>query len=162
MTLKKIDHTFAYDQLSYDAKPNEQPYIKLSFFFSKLPDVSYEHFHRHWQSIHSDLTIGTKAFKSNKIQRYVQVKTFISEYAVSESHGLHISVAFLPRDEEDGYGLRYGFQVCLATSIVLTSAPGLDLLDYDGCSEIYVKNFEDWDNFSKVKRGRLRPRTFHS
>lgn len=73
MTLKKVDHTFAYDALSYDAKPNEQPYIKLSFFFSKSDEVSYEHFHRHWQSIHSDLTIGTKAFKSNQIQRYVQV-----------------------------------------------------------------------------------------
>lgn len=76
MTLKKIDHTFAYDQLSYDAKPNEQPYLKLSFFFSKSDDVSYEHFHRHWQSIHSDLTIGTKAFKTNKILRYVQLHSY--------------------------------------------------------------------------------------
>jgi hypothetical protein len=42
MTLKKIDHQFAFDQLSYDVKPNYQPYIKLTFFFSKLPNVSYE------------------------------------------------------------------------------------------------------------------------
>ena len=42
MTLKKLDYEFTNPQLSYDAKPNYQPYIKLTFFFSKLPEVSYE------------------------------------------------------------------------------------------------------------------------
>ena len=73
MTLKKIEHEFAYDQLSYEAKPNTQPSIKLSFFFKKLPGVSDDHFYRHWQSIHSDLTVGTKSFHDNQLQRYVQV-----------------------------------------------------------------------------------------
>jgi hypothetical protein len=118
MTLKKIEHTFAYDRLSYDAKPNEQPYIKLSFFFNKSPDVSYEHFHKHWQSVHSDLTIGTKAFKTNQIQRYVQLHAY-------------------PELKK------------------MATDSGLDLLDFDGCSEIYVKSFEDWDNFSKVYRATI-------
>lgn len=73
MTLKKIDHTFKHQQLSYDAKPNYQPYIRLSFFFSKLPNVSYEQFHRHWETVHADLTVASKAFKDCHIGRYVQV-----------------------------------------------------------------------------------------
>jgi hypothetical protein len=28
-------------------------------------------------------------------------------------------------------------------------ALGMDLLDWDGCSEIWVKSWEDWENFSK-------------
>lgn len=47
MTLKKMNHEFKNKALSYDAQPNHQPCIKLSFFFNKLPDVSYEQFHRH-------------------------------------------------------------------------------------------------------------------
>jgi hypothetical protein len=42
MTLKKLDRQFANPELSYEAKPNIQPYIKLTFFFSKLPNVSFE------------------------------------------------------------------------------------------------------------------------
>jgi hypothetical protein len=29
-------------------------------------------------------------------------------------------------------------------------ALGMDLGDWDGCSEIYVKRWEDWENFYKV------------
>jgi hypothetical protein len=73
MTLTKIEHKFAYQQLSYEGTANYQPYIKLTFHFSKLPHVSYEHFHRHWETIHADLTVGTKDFAINGVQRYVQV-----------------------------------------------------------------------------------------
>jgi len=47
MTLKKIDHEFKNNALSYDATPNYQPCIKLSFFFNKKPEVSDEQFHRY-------------------------------------------------------------------------------------------------------------------
>lgn len=73
MTLKKTEHQFKNPQLSYDAKPNYQPCVKLSFYFSKLPDVSDEHFHRHWETVHADLTVAAQGFKVCKIQRYVQV-----------------------------------------------------------------------------------------
>ncbi|KAF2165613.1 hypothetical protein M409DRAFT_23905 [Zasmidium cellare ATCC 36951] len=73
MTLQKIDHQFQHPKLSYDAKPNYQPSVKLSFYFSKLPDVSDEQFHRHWETVHADLTVAAKGFKACKIQRYVQV-----------------------------------------------------------------------------------------
>ncbi|TKA75001.1 hypothetical protein B0A55_02647 [Friedmanniomyces simplex] len=72
MTLKKIDHGFKNDALSYDATPNYQPCIKLSFFFNKRPEVSHEQFHKHWETVHADLTIAAKDFKACKIQRYVQ------------------------------------------------------------------------------------------
>jgi hypothetical protein len=71
MVHQKIDHDFKNEQLSYDAKPNYQPCIKLSFWFNKLPEVSYEQFHRHWETVHADLTIATKDFGVCKIQRYV-------------------------------------------------------------------------------------------
>lgn len=74
MTLKKIDHQFKHRQLSYDAQPNVQPCIKLSFWFNKLPHVSDEQFHRHWETVHADLTIAAKEFNVCKIQRYVQVR----------------------------------------------------------------------------------------
>jgi hypothetical protein len=73
MTLKKIDHSFSHQRLSYDGKANTQPYIKISFFFSKLPEVSDEQFHRHWETVHADLTVSSAAFKANRIIRYVQV-----------------------------------------------------------------------------------------
>ena len=74
MTLKKIDHEFKHPQLSYDATPNIQPCIKLSFWFNKLPHVSDEQFHRHWETVHADLTVAAKDFNVCKIQRYVQVR----------------------------------------------------------------------------------------
>lgn len=73
MTLKKINHNFTYSQLDYDATPNIQPCIKLSFWFNKLPNVSDEQFHRHWETVHADLTVAAKDFNVCKIQRYVQV-----------------------------------------------------------------------------------------
>jgi hypothetical protein len=78
MTLKKLNHSFSQQRLSYNGEPNVQPYIKISFFFSKLPEVSDEHFHRHWETVHADLTVSSAAFKANKVLRYVQVsKGFI-------------------------------------------------------------------------------------
>ena len=74
MTLKKIDHSFTYPQLSYDAKKNTQPCIKLTFYFNKLPEVSYEQFYGHWATVHADLTVAAKAFGACEIQRYVQVR----------------------------------------------------------------------------------------
>jgi len=105
-----VPHDFKYPQLAYDAEPNSQPYIKLSFFFSKLPEVSYEYFHKHWASVHADLTLGVKSFKDCKIQRYVQYHQ-------------------TPDLKEKAESL------------------GIPLLDFDGCSTIYVKEWDDWMRF---------------
>lgn len=70
MTFNKIDHEFKNESLSYDATPNYQPCIKLSFWFNKLPDVSFEQFHRHWETVHADLTVATKDFNVCNIRRY--------------------------------------------------------------------------------------------
>ncbi|KAK3048038.1 hypothetical protein LTR09_010553 [Extremus antarcticus] len=112
MVHQKIDHDFKNDQLSYDAKPNYQPCIKLSFWFSKLPEVSYEQFHRHWETVHADLTIATKDFGVCKVQRYVQFHQ-------------------TPEMKERAQSL------------------GLEHFDFDGCSEIWVKSWEDWERFYK-------------
>jgi hypothetical protein len=76
MTLTKIDHQFTYPQLSYDATPNTQNYIKLSFYFNKLPNVSYDQFYGHWSTVHADLTVAAQGFAAVKIQRYTQVNQF--------------------------------------------------------------------------------------
>ncbi|KAF7187780.1 hypothetical protein HII31_10882 [Pseudocercospora fuligena] len=115
MTLKKIDHDFKNPQLSYNAKPNYQPYIKLSFYFNKLPHVSDEQFHRHWETVHADLTIAAKDFKVFGVKRYAQI---------------HQSADLKEKARDLGVTL------------------GIEHLDYDGCSEIWVEKWEDWINFS--------------
>jgi hypothetical protein len=73
MTLKKINHTFTHPQLSYDAQPKTQACIKLSFYFNKLPEVSFDQFYGHWSTVHADLAVAAKGFGLCKLQRYVQV-----------------------------------------------------------------------------------------
>ncbi|KAK5692415.1 hypothetical protein LTR97_010723 [Elasticomyces elasticus] len=110
MTLKKIDHTFKNEALSYDTAPNYQPCIKLSFFFNKLPEVSDEMFHRHWETVHADLTIAARDFKACKIQRYVQ-------FHQTADH----------KEKAKQLGLQH--------------------IEFDGCSEIWVKDWDDWMAF---------------
>jgi hypothetical protein len=73
MAHNPMPHDFKVPQLSYDAEPNVQPYIRLSFFFQKLPHISYEQFYRHWATVHADLSIGSKSFAGARIGRYAQV-----------------------------------------------------------------------------------------
>lgn len=46
----------------------------MQFFFSKLPEVSWEHFSKHYAHIHSDLTVAAKSFGVHHVQRYTQVR----------------------------------------------------------------------------------------
>lgn len=113
MTLKKLDHQFKHEALSYDADPNYQPCVKLSFFFNKLPEVSYEQFYRHWETVHADLTVAAKDFAVCKIQRYVQFHQ-------------------TPEMKEKAKSL------------------GLVHMDFDGCSEIWVRTWNEWERFFNV------------
>ncbi|KAF2404504.1 hypothetical protein EJ06DRAFT_526587 [Trichodelitschia bisporula] len=112
MTHAKIDHKFSYDELAYDTPKNYQPCVKLSFFFNKLPNVSYEHFHRHWETVHADLAISAREFGLCGLKRYSQ-------------H--HQTPDFKEK----------------------VTALGMDLMDYDGCSEIWVRSMDDWERFFK-------------
>lgn len=47
--------------------------IKLAVYFNKLPNVSYEHFYKHWATVHADLTVSSKPFAKHKVLRYTQV-----------------------------------------------------------------------------------------
>ena len=122
MTLKKIDHEFKNQSLSYEASPNYRPCIRLSFWFNKLPEVSDEQFHRHWETVHADLTVATKDFNVCKIQRYVQFHQ-------------------APEMKEKANSL------------------GLEHLDFDGCSEIWVKSWDDWMRFFQVSCTRFHQRS---
>jgi hypothetical protein len=46
-----IKHEFVFDKLSPEAKANYQPYVKLTLFFKKRPDISDDDFHKHWQTV---------------------------------------------------------------------------------------------------------------
>jgi hypothetical protein len=73
MAINRVDHQFKYSEFSYDAEPNFQPAIKVSVFFNKKEDISYETFFDHWRSVHADLAVATQAFQG-RILRYVQVR----------------------------------------------------------------------------------------
>lgn len=45
----------------------------MQFFFSKLPEVSWEHFSKHYAHVHSDMTLAAKSFGAHHVQRYTQV-----------------------------------------------------------------------------------------
>lgn len=66
-------YDFKYLQLSHDARPNAQPYIRISFLFKKRPEISYSQFFRYWETVHADLTVAIKAFGASNFLRYVQV-----------------------------------------------------------------------------------------
>ncbi|CAK7214808.1 hypothetical protein SCUCBS95973_002259 [Sporothrix curviconia] len=71
-THERIDHQFTYPRFDYDTPVKYQPCIKISLFFRKRPDVSYEHFYKHWATVHADLTAASGEFRSRNILRYTQ------------------------------------------------------------------------------------------
>lgn len=73
MAFGQSAHQFTYPQLSHDVTANAQPYIRVSFFFKKRPEISYDQFFKYWQTVHADLTISVQAFGASNLQRYVQV-----------------------------------------------------------------------------------------
>ena len=83
---------------------NRQPYLKILFFFKKLPSVSDEYFHTHWSTFHADLSMSAKPFLISS-KRYVQFH---------------------------------------ADKRLAASIPGMIPLDFDGCSELWVKDFKAW------------------
>lgn len=87
--------------------------MKLLFFFSKKEGATDEQFHRHWETVHADLTIASKDFRVFNIQRYTQI---------------HQTADMKEK----------------------VKSTGADLLDYDGCSELWVKSWDDWAKFAKV------------
>lgn len=72
MAWDQIEHEFTHPQLSYDAKPNVQPYIKISVFFKKLDSIDYETFLGHWRTVHADMAAAVQIFRE-RIVRYVLV-----------------------------------------------------------------------------------------
>jgi hypothetical protein len=75
------------------------------------------------------LTVGTKAFKENNIQRYTQVY-----FSNSRQFEKLILWKFHQTPEMKER----------------VKALGIEDMDYDGCSEIWVKTWEDWEKFGSV------------
>ncbi|KIH87360.1 hypothetical protein SPBR_05349 [Sporothrix brasiliensis 5110] len=71
----RIDHEFAHDYLSYDAGVTLQPCVKASCYFRRKPGVSFDHFTKHWASVHADLTVAAPPFAQYNVLRYVQHHT---------------------------------------------------------------------------------------
>lgn len=62
-----------FDRLASLQTANRQPYFKITFFLTKKAGLSDEEFHRHWETLHADLTVATKGFRDILGLRYVQV-----------------------------------------------------------------------------------------
>ncbi len=122
---ERIDHTFTYPVFSYDtpiqyqrassapfrfsscpSSANRPACIKVSLFFRKRPDVSYDHFYKHWATVHADLTAASAEFARRGILRYTQ------HHCPPETHAK-------------------------------VKALGVDVLEYDGCTTMWVR---DWDD----------------
>ncbi|TPX08254.1 uncharacterized protein E0L32_001850 [Thyridium curvatum] len=69
---ERIDYDFVHEKLSYDAGVYYQPCVKVSLYFKKLPNVSWEHFSKHWATVHADITVSSETFKEHGCLRYVQ------------------------------------------------------------------------------------------
>jgi len=90
---ERIAYTFRNKELDYENSPHYQrtyifpptwpsqvspradalsliTCIRISVFFNKRHDVSYEHFYKHWATVHAGLTVSPKEFALFKIQRY--------------------------------------------------------------------------------------------
>ena len=100
------------------SQPNHQPYIKISFFFRKRDDLTYEQFYHYWETVHASLTAATKCYTDFGILRCVQ---------------------FQPRPEHKELvkqmeAASQGMMVAMA--------------EYDASTELYVKTWEDWLKFA--------------
>jgi hypothetical protein len=49
-----------------------KPYLKISIFLKKKPDVSDDFFHSHWKGPHAALATASKTFRA-KTRKYNQV-----------------------------------------------------------------------------------------
>lgn len=149
---ERIDHKFHFDSLSYDAGVHYQrkffirryarcqisnsialspaACVKVSVFFKKLPNVSDEHFFKHWATVHADLTVASKGFNVYKIERYTQVggksdaTILISINTVRQHH----------QTQADKKAVQN---------------MGFKTLDYDGCSTLWCRSYEDFDKLMK-------------
>ena len=70
----------------------------MMFFFWKAPEVSFEHFSKHYAHIHSDLTVGAKSFGAFNVQRYTQVSIILILNFIRVLHLLH--PRYTPADPE--------------------------------------------------------------
>ncbi|CAK7240334.1 MAG: hypothetical protein STHCBS139747_001773 [Sporothrix thermara] len=77
----RINHKFAHDYLSYDSGVTLQPCVKASCYFRRKKDISFEHFDKHWGSVHADLTVSSEPFVQYNVLRYVQHHTSPEEKA---------------------------------------------------------------------------------
>lgn len=64
--------------------------IKASCYFKKPAGVSWEHFHKHWATVHADLTISSEPFVKYNVLRYVQHHTTPELKASIARIGQHI------------------------------------------------------------------------
>lgn len=133
MPWDKISHNFTHPELDYDAKPNFQPCIKVSVFFKKKDGIDFDTFFGHWQTVHADLALATKAFR-NHIIRYAQVSP-LNFHAPKGGRLAIFLITFCTQHHQ--------------TPLMKERARSLgeNVLDYDGCAQLWVRSWDDWMGF---------------
>ncbi|KAF2192444.1 hypothetical protein K469DRAFT_800367 [Zopfia rhizophila CBS 207.26] len=65
-------HHFTFKELEPGKGSNEQPYLKVLFFFNKKPGITEGFFHEHLKIVYADLTMSTKDIGVNLVLRFRQ------------------------------------------------------------------------------------------
>lgn len=123
------DHKFTLKQLQPDATPNYQPHIKLSFYFKKRPDISDEQFHTHWQTVLPP-TFYPGSCTTDLSSLQIHADLAASSAVFKKYVKRYVQFHALPRWKEKARNFE-----------------GFEILDFDGCSEIWVDSFEDAEAF---------------
>lgn len=69
-------HTYTFRELQpkhADQSRFQQPYFRFNIFLRKNPSITEDVFHRHWKSVHADLTMSQKD-AGLRLIRYTQVR----------------------------------------------------------------------------------------
>ncbi|KAJ5921057.1 Dimeric alpha-beta barrel [Penicillium verhagenii] len=136
------DHKFNNPEFDYSSTPNFQDAIKVSVFFRKRPDISYEQFFAHWQSVHCDLVLATAAFRSN-VLRYVQVKLISQDVQAVMQRPLCRGLGTQSEYKSHCRQLHHTPEMQ-----ELSRSLNENVLEYDACAEIWVRTWDDWLKFS--------------
>jgi hypothetical protein len=75
VTQQPPSHNYTFNELRPQRGSNgsfRQPYFRFKVFFRKNTGITEEFFHRHWKTIHADLTISGKN-AGLRLLRYTQV-----------------------------------------------------------------------------------------
>ncbi|KPM43011.1 hypothetical protein AK830_g3539 [Neonectria ditissima] len=144
MPFNKVEHEFTHPQLNYDSTPNFQSCIKVSVFFKKIDSIDYDTFFGHWQTVHADLAVATQAFRKH-IVRYCQVRSQLILHNILSSSGNQ-----WPHNKAVSVLTNFRHHQTVEMKERARSL-GENVLEYDGCAQLWVRTWDDWLEFYNSK-----------